>query len=432
MGVPLTRPNPPRLSQAKPLLKAIEDRGLFSNFGPVNTGFEATMLDRMFGAEGACLTVCNATIGLMLAIQNVIGPRPAQPGDARRYALMPSFTFAAAAHAAVWCGLTPLFCDIDPADWAAAAAAEEAMLRRYGRQVAVVVPYATFGHDIDLARYERMSRRFGVPVVVDAAASLGTVQADGRGFGAGFSGTIVFSMHATKSFATGEGGLLYSADPALVRNLRTMCNFGFGRPRTATMLGLNAKMGEVAALLGQLRLTDYDRVMDHRAGLVRQYRRALPELDFQPEKPARQAHQFASALLPPDLAPQRAAIQAGMLAEGIGSAAYFSPHLAEQDYFREHAVCGELPVTEAVAARIISLPLFDTMTRRDLASVTASLRRQMALARTGIPALPLDSELRQISPVRRPRVARTPASPTPAPPMPASLVPAQAVLEQMR
>lgn len=405
MGVPLTRPNPPRLSQAGTSLRIIEDRGLFTNFGPVNTEFEAAMLTQMFGGEGACLTVCNATIGLMLAIQNAIGSRPNHPGAERRYALMPSFTFAAAAHAAMWCGLTPLFCDIDPTDWAACPIAEDEVLRRYGKQIAVMMPYATFGYDIDLARYESMSRRFGVPVVVDAAASLGTVQADGRGFGAGFSGTVVFSMHATKSFATGEGGLLYSADVALMQNLRTMSNFGFGRPRTATMPGLNAKLSEVAALLGQLRLNGYDKVMDHRAGLVRQYRLALPELTFQPEKPARQAHQFASALLPPDLAPSRATIQAAMLADGIGSAAYFSPHVVEQDYFREHGVFGDLPVTDAVAGRVISLPLFDTMTRRDVASVIASLRRQIGLAGAARQAA------KATTPLRGRRMVRPPSAP---------------------
>ena len=213
---------------------------MFSNFGPVNTSFETAMRDEVFGGEGQCMTACNATIALMLAIQNAIGARPTR----RRYALMPSFTFAAAAQAAMWCGLTPLLCDIDPTDWAAAAEAETAMLRRYGDAVAVVVPYATFGYDIDLARYTEMSQRHGVPVVVDAAASLGTRQADGRGFGAGFESAVVFSMHCTKSFSTGEGGLVYSADPKLIANLRTMCNFGFGQPRTATMPGLNGKLSE--------------------------------------------------------------------------------------------------------------------------------------------------------------------------------------------
>lgn len=377
MRVPLTRPNPPKLSQATALLGAIEDRGVFSNFGPVNTEFESRMLTLMFAGQGACMTVCNATIGLMLAIQNAIGERPTQ----RRYALMPSFTFAATAHAAMWCGLTPLLCDIDPDDWCAASAVVEQMLLQYGKEIAVVVPYATFGHDIDLPRYEALSRRHGVPVVVDAAASLGTIQADGHGFGTGFTGTVVFSMHATKSFATGEGGLIYSADLQTMRQLRAMANFGFGLPRTATMPGLNAKLSEVGALLGQLRLTDYDRVMTHRAELVQLYRKTLPEMSFQLEGPARQAQQFASALLPPDLAVHRAAIQAGMTEDGIGTATYFSPHLAEQDYFIKHAVCGALPVTESVAGRMLSLPLYDAMRPRDVAAVAASLRRQMGLVR---------------------------------------------------
>ena len=90
MRIPLIKPSPPRLSEAAEQLRAIEERGIFSNFGPVNTAFEQDMLLRMFGGVGACMTVCNATIGLMLAIQQAIGSRPRQT----RYALMPSFTFA--------------------------------------------------------------------------------------------------------------------------------------------------------------------------------------------------------------------------------------------------------------------------------------------------------------------------------------------------
>ena len=213
MPVPLTRPNPPRLSEASALLRGIEERGIYSNFGPVNARLEQDMVARMFAGEGACMTVCNATIGLMLAVRQAIEKRPAA---GRRYALMPSFTFAAAAHAAMWCGLTPLFCDVDPNDWAASATAEDALLRRFGDDIAVIMPYATFGYDIDLARYETLIASHGIPVVVDAAASLGTVSADGRGFGTGFSGSLVFSMHATKSFATGEAGIVYSANKDMI------------------------------------------------------------------------------------------------------------------------------------------------------------------------------------------------------------------------
>ena len=67
------------------------------------------------------------------------------------------------------------------------------------------------------------------------------------------------------------------------------------------MAGLNGKLSEVGALLGQLRLVDYDRIMAHRAALHDRYRKALPELQFQLRAPGMQAHQFVTALLPSGL-----------------------------------------------------------------------------------------------------------------------------------
>lgn len=395
MKIPLFRPAPPRLSLAVPELQALEESGVFSNFGPVNTRFEQEMLDRFFGGEGACTTVCNATIGLMLAIKEAVGETA--PGQ---YALMPSFTFAAAAHAALWCGLTPLLCDIHPAEWAADSAAESRLLTRYFEKIAVVIPYATFGYPINLDNYRKMAFRLGVPVVVDAAASLGTCDAQGRGFGTGFSGSIVFSMHATKSFAVGEGGLIYSAEPDRIARLRAMSNFGFGGPRTATMPGLNAKLSEAGALLGRLRLADYGRILAHRAALVDRYRHALPDLDFQSQTPGMQAHQFAAALLPSGLGERRTAIRAEMADRGVATGAYFSPHLFQQPYFQRVCVAGPLPVCDDVAARMISLPLFDTMTLREVDQVADCLhaamgvtkqRRDRQKSRTGDRAQPVSS-----------------------------------------
>jgi dTDP-4-amino-4,6-dideoxygalactose transaminase len=374
MRIPLIKPNPPRLSDAGDQLRAIEERGIFSNFGPVNTAFEQDMLHRMFGDVGACMTVCNATIGLMLAIQQAIGNRPNRP----RYALMPSFTFAAAAHAAIWCGLTPLFCDSDPLTWAASPADEDRLLAEYGDQIAVVMPYATFGFDIDLSRYSDIMTRRGIPVVVDAAASLGTLSAENQGFGTGFDGWIVFSMHATKAFSTGEAGIVYSGNEARVAELRQMCNFGFGAPRSATMPGLNGKLSEIGALLCQLRLEHYEERMTHRDGIMQLYRDLIPELAFQPVSPNRQAHQFAAGLLPEDVAPSRSELSAALRDAGIGSANYFSPHLAQQTYFAQHSVWGDLSVTDDVAARAISLPMFDSITAEDVVEVATVMRREMA------------------------------------------------------
>jgi dTDP-4-amino-4,6-dideoxygalactose transaminase len=374
MKIPLVRPAPPQLSLAVDELRSLEQSGIFSNYGPVNTRFEEEMLERFFGGEGACVTVCNATIGLMLAIKEAVGD--VAPGQ---FALMPAFTFAAAAHAALWCGLTPLLCDINPQTWAADPDAESDLLARYAGKVAIAMPYATFGYNIDLERYRRITSQLGVPVVVDGAASLGSFDAQGRGFGSGFAGSVVYSMHATKSFAVGEAGLIYSADKDRIARLRTMSSFGFGEPRTATMAGLNGKLSEVTALLGRLRLRDYDSITQYRAQLANRYRAMLPELEFQAQAPGIQAYQFVPALLPRELSGRKAAIREELASRGIATGTYFSPHLMEQPYFQKTSVAGPLPVSDDVSARMISLPLFDTMTYQEVSQVVEELRSVMGL-----------------------------------------------------
>ena len=369
MRLPLIRPNPPRLSSLIDELRAIEDSGIYSNHGPVARAFEAKAVEAVFGGEGGCLAVCNATVGLMIAL------RQAVPGDPTgRFALIPAFTFAATAHAAIWAGLTPLLCDIDPDDWSAHGRAEERLLAQHGSAIGVLMPYATFGNDIDLDRYAWLARRYDVGVVIDAAASLGTIDARGRGFGAGFQHALVYSMHATKTFATGEGGLIYSANPARIAELQAMTNFGFDSARSATMPGINAKLAEVGALLALAKLGELEQVAEHRAALTERYRAELTAFDLQRPRARRQAMQFMPILLPRELAPARDRIIAGLAAHGVGAGAYFSPHLAEQPYF--HATCrfGSLPVSDDVGARSLSLPITDAMTEDDVSYVCAALR----------------------------------------------------------
>jgi dTDP-4-amino-4,6-dideoxygalactose transaminase len=372
--IPFLRPAPPRLSTLLDALLAIERSGVFTNYGPVNTRFEAAMTERVFGGIGGCVTVNNATTGLMLAIRAAT-KLPAEARDAPRLALIPSFTFAAAAHAAEWAGLQPLFCDIDPETWLPSRTAEEALLARYGERVAVVIPCATFGNSLDLAGYERLARRFNVPVVVDAAAALGSLDGDGRAFGTGCPYPVVYSMHATKAFATAEAGLIHCGDATTVQTLRAMGNFGFGDIRIATMPGLNAKLSEVGALLALARLDGFEEVVQHREQLAARYRERLAHWTFQRPTGTRQAHQFMPVLLPSGRGGslRRLAVVGALTRLGVGVAHYFSPHLAEHPYFRT-AQKGELDVTNDVAARILSLPMSDSMTLAEVDRVTATVQ----------------------------------------------------------
>ena len=381
MEFPLIAPRPPRLSTLTDGLLRVEASGVFSNNGPEVQAFEREATAQLFGGVGDCLAVGNATLGLMLAIRQAV---PARCGGAMpragTLALMPALTFAATAQAALWAGLTPLIGDIELSCWISDPAQEEALLARYGDRVGVIVPYATFGTDLDLDRYAWLARRYDVGVVVDAAASLGTIDAAGRGFGTGAPFAIVYSMHATKTFAVAEGGLIHCGDAERIASLRVMANFGFdpsgsSGARSATLPGINAKLPEVIALMARAKLTEIDAVCEARAAIDAAYRAALPGFTMQASAARRQATQFMPLLLPPALIGHRAAIVAALASDGVGVGHYFSPHIGEQPLFRDVAVIEPTPVADDVAARMLSLPITDAMTPADATEVAHRLVR---------------------------------------------------------
>ncbi|MEH3160246.1 MAG: DegT/DnrJ/EryC1/StrS family aminotransferase [Sphingomonas taxi] len=374
---PLIAPRPPRPTLLGEGLARIEAAGIYSNNGPEVCRFEAAATERLFAGRGDCVTVANATLGLMLAIREAAE----RVGRPRGYALVPAFTFAATAQAAMWAGLTPLICDIDPGDWVSSAAHETELLARYGDRISVVVPYATFGNAIDLTRYEDMARDHGVGVVIDAAASLGTLDDDGIGFGAGAPFAVVYSMQATKPFAVAEGGLIHTGDTALAAKLRTMASFGFEAPRSASLPGFNAKLPEVLAVMALAKLDEIEGVSDRRATVEAAYREALAPLGLQTPYGKRRAMGFMSALLPAHLAPRRAEVIAALNDRGIGAATYFSPHLGQQPLFQRDAQIEPTPVADDIGARILSLPATDGMTAADAVGIAHALLETIGLSR---------------------------------------------------
>lgn len=391
--LPLIAPNPSRLSEHVEDLKRIEASGVFSNNGPEARAFEEEATEALFGGHGASLAVANATLGLMIAIRDAVGLNPA-PGV---MALMPALTFAATAQAAYWAGLTPLIADIDPEDWSTAHEAEERLLRQHGGRIGVLVPYATFGNAIDLERYAWLQQRHGVGVVVDAAASLGTIDEAGESFGARAPFAIVCSMHATKTFAVAEGGLVHSGDPDQIARLRAMANFGFAGGRSATLPGINAKFPEVLAVMARAKLAGFEEVCERRAALEVAYREMLDGFGLQQVRGRRRAMQFMPVVLPRHLAHRRDAIAAAVEAKGVGIGRYFSPHLGEQPWLRAMSHCEPTPVADRIAGAMLSLPITDAMSIDDARRAAETLVRACKAA-DRLPPVPTPP---------RPRIAST-------------------------
>jgi dTDP-4-amino-4,6-dideoxygalactose transaminase len=369
-SIPFLRPSLPVVDDYVHLLRSIDETHLYSNYGPLCSRFEAQTLASSFQNQGGFCTVANATIGLMLAIQ--LAKRKG------RYAIMPSFTFAATPLAAQWAGLEPWFVDVDPHTWCMDLNGLTQAISELGEEVAVVVPYATFGTGMALEPYTSLQAR-GIPVVIDAAASFGTKVLEDSAqvhFGLGFPGYIVFSFHATKAFGIGEGGGVYSGDAEAVARLKRAGNFGFASDRASCEQGLNSKMSEYAAALALATWEVYPEKIRKRQAIHKAYldgleRSGLSGKGWQPQRTRGEvAFQFMPILCPPGQ--DRDQVVARMAERSIECRTYFSPACHQQHQF---AACphGGLAVTERLSRCILSLPLWEDMPEAAVSRVIEGL-----------------------------------------------------------
>ncbi|MEH6944264.1 DegT/DnrJ/EryC1/StrS family aminotransferase [Bacillus sp. JJ722] len=370
--IPFLRPNLVKQDTFSGYLSQMEQSRIYSNYGPLNTLFENRVLNNYFGGSGAAVTVSNATIGLMLTINQHKRPKG-------QIALMPSFTFSATPLAAMWCGLEPYFIDINEDNWCMNEQLIQEALEKLGDKVAIVIPYATFGTDMDINFYKRLEER-GMPVVFDAAPSFGT-KGDNGSFGSDFPGFVVFSFHATKSFGIGEGGLVYSADTDLIQQLRRAGNFGFSTNRETISQGLNSKLSEYSASIALATLDAFPEKMRQRQQIYQWYceqfqQNAVLKNEWQLQKiNGSVAHQFMPVLCPKD---RRNSDYVKLLADNhIEARTYFSPSCHHQQYFTSFNRT-LMSVTDNISERILSLPLWEEMKESNVKEITHVLAKGLS------------------------------------------------------
>ncbi|WP_179032334.1 DegT/DnrJ/EryC1/StrS family aminotransferase [Paenibacillus kribbensis] len=373
--IPFLRPNLVKKERFSSNFEKIEETRIYSNYGPLNNLFEERVIAQMFDGIGSAVTVHNATVGLILAISQSKRPQG-------KYAVMPSFTFAATPLAAEWCGLEPYFLDIEPENWQMNREQLEQAVKQLGDEIAVIVPYATFGTAIDLSIYNKLQEQ-GIPVVIDAAASFGTITPEeATHFGKGFGGAVVFSFHATKSFGIGEGGLVYSLDQDLIKRIRQAGNFGFSSSRESVTQGLNSKISEYTAAIALATLDHFKAVRENRRTIYEYYLQELLQADLLERGWSLQkvqgsvVHQFIP-ILSPDAHTNQEVVKL-LASNSIEARTYFSPACHQQKQFQSYTR-STLHVTEHITKHIVSLPLWEELDQiivRRIVNVLGSLEKE--------------------------------------------------------
>jgi dTDP-4-amino-4,6-dideoxygalactose transaminase len=354
------RPELPPRDAVERYLELAHDARWFSNNGPCSR-LLADRLSARIGQDVHCVPVASGTLGLMVALRALTEHAP--PGATE--VVMPSFTYIAVLSAVVWAGLEPVFCDVDPEHWHMSPDRLEGVIEERGSSLACLLPCSTFGTAPPLsirARWEELGREAGLPVLVDSASGFGSLDEGGMELGAQ-GDAEVFSFHATKPLAIGEGGAISTRDERLALRLRQLTNFGLDQERTLVAApGLNARMSEMHAAIGLAALDRHDEVLSARRARAATLATRLGEhLEFQPNSEM-SAWQVVPALAQDPQA--REAILTRAEEMRIELRTYFQPlHLMPT---LAHYGAGPLNATGELASRVLSLPMANDLSEEEL------------------------------------------------------------------
>jgi dTDP-4-amino-4,6-dideoxygalactose transaminase len=320
--------------------------------GPEVAALEAA-LGEFCGAKHV-VSCGNGTDALAL----VLMAKGVRPGQA---ILCPSFTFAATAEVVAWLGGTPVFVDVDAVTFNITPAALEqgiAAARRLGLEPVGVIPVDLFGQPADYDALLPLCAAEGLFVLSDAAQS----------FGATYKGTPVgtFGLATTTSFfpakplgCYGDGGAIFTDDDALAEELRCLRIHGqnVDDKYDNIRIGMNGRMDTIQAAVLLEKLAIFPEEIALRNAVAARYEEALEGLVVTPKVGDGSVSVWAQYTIRLE-AGAREAFAAALKSRGVPTAIYYPKPLHRQTAYARYPVAGNgLPVSDALSAEVISLPM---------------------------------------------------------------------------
>ncbi|MCR5694635.1 MAG: DegT/DnrJ/EryC1/StrS family aminotransferase [Clostridia bacterium] len=261
----VTRPSMPSFDEYAAEIKSIWDSAMLTNFGPLEERLKGE-LEKFLGVKNLPLFT-NGHQALLAAISVI-----ALPGKSK--VITTPFTFASTTEAIAGAGLKPVFADVDPVTYTLDPKKVEKLI---DDDTAAIIPVHVYGNVCDTRTFEKLSEKYRIPVIYDAAHCFG-VRKDGVGIG-NFGTASMFSFHATKAFNTIEGGAA-AVPEKYAQAVRNFANYGLCGGATPEINGTNSKMTEFQAAMGLCNLRHIGEVTEKRAAICAKYTEILTEGSF--------------------------------------------------------------------------------------------------------------------------------------------------------
>jgi dTDP-4-amino-4,6-dideoxygalactose transaminase len=318
-------------------------------------------LAQALGARFA-IAVASGTDALRIAL----GACGVGPGDE---VVTVSHTAVATVAAIELAGATPVLADVEPARMTLDPASFEKALSARTR---AVIPVHLYGQPADLEPILSLARLRGLAVIEDCA------QAHGARLGSARVGTLgtagCFSFYPTKNLgALGDGGALVTGDARVADRARLLREYGWRERFESEIAGANSRLDPLQAAVLRAKLPHLDADNAARARIAARYREALADLPLVLPEPAPGTehvwHLFVIRC------GERDALRAHLAERGVAAAIHYPrPVHRQAAYASRVALADSLAATDALAPRILSLPLYPELGAAEVEQVIAAIR----------------------------------------------------------
>ena len=330
--------------------------------GMLAQGPRVAALEEAFtGVTGArhAIATSSGTTGLHLALlAHGVGP-----GDE---VITSPFTFIASVNAILFTGAKPVFADIDEATFNIDPARLEAAITS---RTKAVMPVHIYGQPCDMDEISTIAQRRGVILLEDAAQAVGATY---RGRHVGTFGTAVFSLYATKNVMTGEGGMITTESDEVADRARLLRNHGMRNRYEYEMLGYNFRLTDLLAAIGIVQLGRLEEATRRRRSNADYLNAHLRGVRTPVVKEGRDHvwHQY-TVMLPQGA--DRSDVVRRLSAAGIGTGVFYPLGAHRFPHIQAETGDVDLPVTDRVAASVLSLPVHPLLEPSDLERIAAAV-----------------------------------------------------------
>lgn len=354
------RPQLPTAEQLLPYLQRIDEARYYSNHGQLLRELENHLAEHFGISPTQISVVANGTVALSAALIAARAP-------VGKKCLVPSWTFVASASAVWAANLEPHFVDVSEETWAL----DPAAIKRRSdlSDVGAVMVVSPFGAPIDSGAWDEFTAETGIPAIIDGAAAFDTVASSPAAHPG--KTPIMISLHATKVFGVGEGGLVISTDDALMRRFHQICNFGVWGSPEGQILGYNGKLSEYHAAIGLAAFAGWTERRRRIAQLTNAYKERLAEVRGVTLVPA-YGDGWVSCYcnVRVDDAP---AVTERLNELGIETRRWWQSGVHKQRAYASFSR-DDLPVTDALGQSVFGLPFFHDITPAQIDRVVNGLK----------------------------------------------------------